>query len=105
MTKEVLPHLLGEMRIVLIPCMKLAISRSVSFFLSVKCSPEVAMPNLNGSILILLVCLYAFSCYKYTYNLKTKRSLSKKVLSKRPLGNLQGGGRGHLVGYLLYYKC
>lgn len=38
------------------------------------------------------------------FYLKTKRSLSKRVLSKRPLGNLQGGGRGHLVGYLLHYK-
>ena len=38
------------------------------------------------------------------FYLKTKRSLSKKVLSKRPLSNLLGGGKGHLVGYLLYYK-
>ena len=38
------------------------------------------------------------------YSLKTKRSLSKKVLSKRSLGNLQGGGRGHLLGYLSHRK-
>lgn len=79
LTSEVFPHLLGEMRMVLMPCVRFASRRFVSSIRSVKYSSSTALPNSNGFSIIHALLLYFCKI--------SKKSLSKKLLSKNFITN------------------
>lgn len=83
-TKEVLPHLRGDISTVFTPCVKFENIRAVSFSLLVKLSPEVTSPNIKG----LFSIISALNVYaKVCNNLISNNLISNNVISNKGITN------------------
>ena len=60
------PHLLGEMRMVLMPDLKFVCSLCMSDVRFTKPLPEINFPNLNGDISLLILIFFAMPSKLHT---------------------------------------